>query len=132
MLASFYNTHKDAKKFEIVFASSDRDQKSFDEYYGEMPWLAIPFSDRATKDKLSKTFKVGGIPTLVIVDKNGEVVTTKARGDVMSDAEGANFPWRPKTFKEIMAENSVIRKDGSKVSADEAIAGKSHIGLYFS
>merc|ERR1712005_34799 len=62
-LAEIYNDMKAAgKKFEIVFASSDRDQTAFDEYYAEMPWLALPYSDRATKDALSKKFKVQGIP----------------------------------------------------------------------
>merc|ERR1712064_92414 len=42
-LAEIYNDMKAAgKKFEIVFASSDRDQTAFDEYYAEMPWLALP------------------------------------------------------------------------------------------
>merc|ERR1712139_360015 len=71
-LAEIYNSIKGScKKFEIVFASSDRDEKAFNEYFAEQPWLAIPFSDLKKKDSLSKKFKVGGIPTLVIVDKNG-------------------------------------------------------------
>jgi nucleoredoxin len=132
MLAEFYNTHKVAKKLEIVFASSDKDKASFDDYYNEMPWLALPFEDRALKDKLSKKFKVGGIPTLVILDKSGAVVTTKARGDVMSDKGAANFPWRPKSFADILGENTLVLKDGSKVKASDHVAGKTHIGLYFS
>jgi len=34
---------------EVVFISSDQDQQSFEEYYGEMPWLAVDFSDRERK-----------------------------------------------------------------------------------
>ena len=47
-----------AKGMEIIFASSDKDQSSFDEYYGEQPWLALPFSARGIKEKLSKQYKV--------------------------------------------------------------------------
>lgn len=60
-LVETYNTMKDAgKKFEIVFASSDRDEAAFDEYFGEMPWLALPYDDagKASKAALSKKFKV--------------------------------------------------------------------------
>ena len=57
--------------FEIIFASSDRDQAAFDEYYGEMPWLALPFSDRDRKAALSKRFKVSGIPMLVLLNPDG-------------------------------------------------------------
>merc|ERR1719231_1950749 len=58
-LAKTYETYK-AKglNFEIVFASSDRDEKAFGEYFGEMPWLALPFNDRERKEKLSSKFKV--------------------------------------------------------------------------
>lgn len=42
MLAECYKKIKAAgKKFEVIFVSSDRDQKSFDEYYETMPWLTI-------------------------------------------------------------------------------------------
>ena len=38
-------------KFEMVFLSSDRDEKKFDEYYDEMPWLAVPYANREKKVK---------------------------------------------------------------------------------
>ena len=34
---------------EIIFVSSDRDEEGFDEYFGEMPWLALPFDNREKK-----------------------------------------------------------------------------------
>lgn len=49
VLAEFYNTHHEAKNFEIVFVSSDRDTESFNGYFGEMPWLALSFDDRTKK-----------------------------------------------------------------------------------
>ena len=45
-LVKFYNSVKagpNASKFDIVFVSMDRDQKSFDGYFGEMPWLAVEY-----------------------------------------------------------------------------------------
>jgi len=47
------------KPFEVVFVSSDKDQASFDEYFAEQPWLALPFANREAKAKLSKKYKVG-------------------------------------------------------------------------
>merc|ERR1712054_215548 len=129
-LAEIYNDMKAAgKKFVIVFASSDRDQTAFDEYYAEMPWLALPYSDRATKDALSKKFKVQGIPTFVIVGKDGEVITTDGRSAVMEDPKGDKFPWIPPTFAEVMTGN-LISNDGNTV-AYSSLAGKT-IGIYFS
>ena len=72
--------------------SSDRDQSQFEEYFKEMPWLALDFADRDLKaggrgpgpegsgaklklharkrretseEQLSQIFKVDGIPSLV-------------------------------------------------------------------
>ena len=56
-LAKFYEDFKktdNGAKFEIIFASSDRDEAAFDEYFGEMPWLAIPFSERQQKVRKNK------------------------------------------------------------------------------
>jgi nucleoredoxin len=37
------------KEYEVVFISSDRSQGEFDDYYDDMPWLAIPYVDRERK-----------------------------------------------------------------------------------
>ena len=59
-LVKTYNKVKEANmKFEIVFASSDRDEAAMLEYLAEMPWLAIPFGDERKK-ALSRQFNVSG------------------------------------------------------------------------
>merc|ERR1719163_1822949 len=45
----------------IIFGSSDRDQKSFDEYFASMPWYAFPHGDERI-DALKKKYEVSGIP----------------------------------------------------------------------
>lgn len=127
-LAKFYTSLKDSKNFEIVFVSSDKDQDAFDEYYGEQPWLALPFADRETKGKLSKKFKVEGIPTFVLLDADGNVITTSGREEVGSDPKGENFPWKPKPLSELIGDK-FQGKDG--MVGLEAIKGKV-LGIYFS
>jgi len=65
----------------VIFASSDKDQASFDEYYKEMPWHAIPYSARDLKDKLSASFDCKGIPMLVVLDGNGKLVSANGRAE---------------------------------------------------
>jgi nucleoredoxin len=56
-LVVFYNSMKSkGENFELVFVSSDKDNASFEEYFHEMPWLALPFADRDRKNKLSANF----------------------------------------------------------------------------
>ncbi|TYI97113.1 hypothetical protein E1A91_D01G121100v1 [Gossypium mustelinum] len=64
--------------FEIVFVSNDRDQSSFDSYYGTMPWLALPSGDPIIRT-LAKYFDVQGIPCLIIIDPDGKTVTKQGR-----------------------------------------------------
>merc|ERR550514_1833302 len=42
VLTEWYN-NGGKEKAEVVFASSDQDQASFEEYYGSMPWTAVEF-----------------------------------------------------------------------------------------
>ena len=46
MLAEFYEELKsiDENKLEIVFVSSDKDERSFDSYFGSMVWFeSMPY-----------------------------------------------------------------------------------------
>ena len=53
-----------------------------------MPWIAVEFKDKDRKKKLSSKYGVTGIPTLVIVNDNGDTISTNGRGDVAGN--GAN------------------------------------------
>jgi nucleoredoxin len=129
-LAVSYEEYLQAKNLEIVFVSSDRDEKSFNEYFAEQPWVALPYAARDKKESLSKKFKVQGIPSFVILDQEGNVVTPDARGEVSEDPEGENFPWKPKTHLEILDAATVQDKDG-KTFPFSSLKGKV-VGIYFS
>jgi len=130
-LTKYYNEKKGKFNFEIVFVSSDQNQEAFDQYWGEMPWLALSYADRTTKDKLSKKYKVSGIPTLVVLDKTGNTITTDARSKVSSDPDG--FPWIPKTFWEILGGTNALAggEAGGEVPV-EGLKSNTAIGIYFS
>jgi hypothetical protein len=66
-------------KLEVVFISSDRTQADMDTYFGEMPWKALKFTERATKAFLSEKYEIEGIPTLVLLKPDGSLVTTEGR-----------------------------------------------------
>ena len=57
-----------------MFVSSDKDEASFNEYYGEMSFFAVPYAARDVKENLSSKYGVSGIPTLVLLDGNGELL----------------------------------------------------------
>jgi nucleoredoxin len=127
-LSKFYqNTKAAGKPFEIVFISSDSDENAFDGYYGEHPWVALPYAERDKKAQLSAKYKVRGIPTLVLLDESGATITQDGRHVAMSgDIEA--FPWKPKTFIELLT-GSLVSHAGPV--APESLKGK-RLGLYFS
>ena len=51
MLAELYNDMiaEDPNSIEIIFVSSDHDEASFNQYYSEQPWTAIPFNQTMLK-----------------------------------------------------------------------------------
>jgi len=97
VLANFYEKVKaQGKDFEVVFISSDRSEDAWKEYLALHPWKALPFSDprvRHIKDWLDDKFEVAGIPTLIIFDEHGDVLHRNGRKVVLSDPEGAQYPW---------------------------------------
>jgi len=120
------------KPFETVFVSSDRDEGSFSGYYGEQPWTALPFAARDVKAKLSKKFKVQGIPTVVLLDGEGKTITANGRGVIANDPQGANFPWPKKSVHELLGgdEGEFLSQGDGDVTLKD-LEGKT-LGLYFS
>jgi len=81
-LVEFYNAQEGKKKnFEIIFVSSDHDEKSMEEYIkvDAMPWPAIAFRS-VERMKEIKKYAGAGIPCLVLVDREGKVISDSYEG----------------------------------------------------
>lgn len=86
-LTDFYAAVKTENEngLEIIFVSSDRDDYSFEEYYGTMPWASVPFSNKEVKQSLAARFGVSSIPFLVILDgADGSLKDLHGRNTVSS------------------------------------------------
>eukprot|EP00042_Codosiga_hollandica_P052464 m.666607 g.666607 ORF g.666607 m.666607 type:complete len:326 (+) comp58502_c0_seq4:629-1606(+) len=131
-LLAVYKRLREAKQpFEVIFVSSDKTVEAFDENYASMPWLAIPFSNEACRTGLMQHFEVKGIPTVVILDSNHNLITKEGRAAITADLEGAEFPWRPEPVNPLdddaMAHLDempilLVMTDGSDDEIAEAIA----------
>eukprot|EP01041_Mallomonas_annulata_P013405 gene13405-28428_t len=128
-LAKFYDNFKSkGKDLEIIFVSSDRDEAQFNEYYSSMPWLALPYSARDKKATLSSQYGVKGIPTLIILNKDGSLITDSGRSRVVSDPMGEQFPWLPASYSDDLG--TTLR--GKEGEVDVATLAGKYVGLYFS
>jgi nucleoredoxin len=78
-LVKFYNEHKN-ENFELVLISSDRDEKSMEAYAekNKMPWPHLKFDQLGTfKGKFNHG--VRGIPSVIVCDLEGNIVTNNGR-----------------------------------------------------
>ncbi len=80
------------KPIEIIFISSDKDQSEFDDYFKSMPWLAIPYNADVSKN-IRSHLAISGIPTLIIMDKNGNIIDGDADSTVQSLTVSAIDKW---------------------------------------
>ncbi|KAG1710826.1 hypothetical protein DVH05_013551 [Phytophthora capsici] len=81
-------------EFELVFISSDRDPSQYNEYFGEMPFLALPFDERTVNQAMGAKFGITGIPTLEFVDNEGEVITLDGRSAVVNSRGDVEKLWK--------------------------------------
>ena len=60
LIESYKKIVSKGKPFEIIFVSSDRAQEGFDDYFKDMPWLALPYGEDKIKKEISTRFSVQG------------------------------------------------------------------------
>jgi len=108
ILSEIYAKLLEKGDFEIVFISADVDEKSFEKYHRIMPWLALPFSDENTRQKLEQAFQVNSIPCLVVIDKEGKVVTTEGV-KIIGDYGVEAYPFSAGRLDQLRAEEEALR-----------------------
>eukprot|EP01024_Parvocaulis_polyphysoides_P041759 TRINITY_DN38316_c1_g6_i1.p1 TRINITY_DN38316_c1_g6~~TRINITY_DN38316_c1_g6_i1.p1 ORF type:complete len:318 (-),score=39.01 TRINITY_DN38316_c1_g6_i1:212-1165(-) len=128
----FKAKHPKSADFDIVFVSQDKDEESFSEYYGEMTWLALPYSEKERKRKLNDKFNQQGMPKLVIINaESGSIITRNGREVVEQDPQGKEFPWNPKPVSDLLKGPLINKDDQLQEDYDEFIKDK-YVLLYFS
>jgi thiol-disulfide isomerase/thioredoxin len=72
------------KDIDVVFVSNDNDEESCNNYYSSMPWKLIPYADRAAKKKMMRLFVISSLPTLVLLDKEGHLISKDGENVIMN------------------------------------------------
>eukprot|EP00438_Fugacium_kawagutii_P025791 Skav209816 [mRNA] locus=scaffold2424:39234:39956:+ [translate_table: standard] len=93
-LRKFYERAKsDGRAVEVVFISSDHDEKSFKEYFATMPWHAIPYADRGRQKHMAALCQIRGIPGVALLDaQTGGLLDLNARSKVMQPGFISTLP----------------------------------------
>lgn len=67
-----------------------------------MPWYAIPFESSHVKSRLVRMFQICYIPTLILLDPSGYLITRRCREELLLDVFGDNFPWAAPDLIEVI------------------------------
>ncbi|EER08395.1 peptide n-glycanase, putative [Perkinsus marinus ATCC 50983] len=91
MLKQFYQLARSVgMKIEVVFVSSDRSEAEMLDYFRTEhgDWLALSYSDRSQAQWLGQNFGVRGIPSLKVLNYDGESCVADGRSEVMRALQG--------------------------------------------
>uniref|UniRef100_A0A0D9W974 protein-disulfide reductase n=1 Tax=Leersia perrieri TaxID=77586 RepID=A0A0D9W974_9ORYZ len=107
-LKEVYNELKTLRpgNFQVIFISMDRSEEEFQASLTDMPWLAIPYSDR-TVQELNRIFTIKGIPTLLILGPDGKAFETDGR-TIVSKYGAMAFPFTESRAYEV---EEVLKKE---------------------
>ncbi|RLN18460.1 hypothetical protein C2845_PM02G23760 [Panicum miliaceum] len=83
----------------ILCFSAKWDQSSYDEFFSDMPWLALSLGDER-KESLMKKFKILGIPSLIVVGPSGVTLAKDAKSHLLAHGADA-FPFTEETLQEL-------------------------------
>lgn len=111
-LVEVYNELASKGDFEVIFVSADEDEESFSGYFSKMPWLAVPFSDSDTRDRLDELFKVNGIPCLMILGEDGKVMSDSGV-EIIREYGVEGYPFSTEKIKELKDQEEAAKRNQS-------------------
>jgi len=96
-MLSVYNRYKD-KGFEIVGIGLDEKKSDARDFLKKLsiPWLNLWDSRENGVSKVMESYGVSAIPTVILLDKEGKVITLEARGLLLGKALEKLLPDPPK------------------------------------
>ncbi|URE13695.1 Nucleoredoxin [Musa troglodytarum] len=148
-LIKVYNQlSSEGRDFEIVFVSCDSCEETFNMYFSDMPWLAVPFADSDTRERLHDHFGsfTEYYPDLLVIYDAAIGMVVNEEGLRAVAKYGVNgYPFTVKRYYELEAaakkeqslrsllvsssRDYLISNDGSKVAVSD-LEGKI-VAFYF-
>jgi Thioredoxin-like len=130
-LSAFYGKCAASKKFKVVLNSADETASDYEEYFSQTALgLAIPYGDPMGK-ALAVKYAVRCIPTILVFNKEGKLVTDAGRTELDHDPAGEHFPWHPKLVPELFREVELVDKHGKKEVLASLAERVETIAFYF-
>lgn len=82
--------HSTESAWDVVFVSDDEERQDFNDFSEELPFASVAFEEEDLRKRLSDTYHVNVLPTLLVVDRKGKVVERNGYTAVLQNQ--AEFP----------------------------------------
>lgn len=94
-LAAIYTELEKAEKpFEVILVSADADKATYDAFRKTLPFPALRYEEKGVRESLEKQFDAAVVPSLVLFDEQGKLITTKGKEAVFVGGAKA-YPYKP-------------------------------------
>lgn len=103
LVATYHRLREIRQDFEFIYVSSDNDEEEWRSSLSSMPWMSFHYNDKRT-ETLRNSFHVDSIPSLILLNERGGVITTEGLTYMFNDPDGETFPWYVNALTEFTAE----------------------------
>uniref|UniRef100_A0A8C4ZCW6 Thioredoxin domain-containing protein n=1 Tax=Gadus morhua TaxID=8049 RepID=A0A8C4ZCW6_GADMO len=105
LVESYRAIKESGQKFEIVFVSADRQIHTHTHTHSDCWWVVLcPYAGLRSRSNR--------IPTLILLDAEGHMITRQGRVEVLNDPGCLLFPWHPRAVLELSETNAVQLHEG--------------------
>ena len=92
-LIEIYNEGNQGEKLlEIIQVSYEKPEINIKQIVTDKPWLFIPLGDSKVQE-LTKRFSIETIPIFLVLDQNGNVISDKARSEIVLEGSKIVEKW---------------------------------------
>ena len=108
----------------------DRSEEEYKKFSEQMQWWCLPYA-LSTLPKLAGIYQAHGMPHLVVIDKDGKLITRDGVDSLTKDPVGKNFPWRPIRVVDLLPEYYIIEENEDEAMNPMSDLDEKYILLYF-
>ena len=109
----------------------DKNEDDYRSYTESMPWWCLPYA-LVTLPELIRKLKAHNLPLMVVINKDGQIITKNAVGALEEDPTGKTFPWTPNRIVDLLPKKYVHSCIDDRLDfSDTADLDEKYILLYF-
>ncbi|KAJ0983788.1 hypothetical protein J5N97_002144 [Dioscorea zingiberensis] len=112
LVEAYHELRSKGEDLEVVFVSFHKDEHEFNQHFSKMPWLALPFSDTESHNKLRDRFPhetFGGLPHLLVRDVSGDIICKQAFWYLLDYGSKA-YPFTNEKIDQVKKDDEILKK----------------------